>query len=129
MTFCASSSPHFTISCAPRLLFEQIADKWSIMILAVLETEPMRFNELRRRLEGVSQKSLSLTLKRLERNGLIGRRLVDTTPPGVEYSLAPLGQTLLPTFKAIFVWAYQNMPAIEQARAMYDGAAPVQDAD
>ena len=110
----------FSVDCPARLLFDQVADKWSMMIMTVLEAGPTRFNELRRRLTGVSQKSLSTTLKRLERNGIVERRVVDTNPPGVLYRMTPLGRTLLPPFQAIYRWAHDNMQAVEAARSAYD---------
>jgi DNA-binding HxlR family transcriptional regulator len=110
----------FSVDCPSRLLFDQVADKWSMMIMTVLSGGGTRFNDLKRRLEGVSQKSLSMTLKRLERNGIIARTVVATTPPGVLYEMTPLGLTLLPPFQAIYLWANENMVAVEAARAVYD---------
>lgn len=110
----------FSVDCPSRLLFEQIADKWSMMILTVLDEQPTRFNELKRRLEGVSQKSLSQTLRRLERNGLITRKVLHTTPVAVEYALSPLGVTLLMPFRALYGWTCANMAAVEAAREAFD---------
>lgn len=110
----------FSVDCPSRLLFDQVADKWSMMIMTVLSSGGTRFNDLKRRLEGVSQKSLSMTLKRLERNGIIARTVVATTPPAVLYEMTPLGLTLLPPFQAIYLWANENMVAVEAARAVYD---------
>jgi DNA-binding HxlR family transcriptional regulator len=73
-------------------------------------------------LEGVSQKSLSTTLKRLERNGIIAREVLGTKPPSVAYELTPLGRSLLPPLGAIHVWAYENMPKVEEARRLFDEA-------
>ncbi|SMO86933.1 winged helix-turn-helix transcriptional regulator [Paracoccus laeviglucosivorans] len=111
---------HFHVDCPSRLLFEQIADKWSIMILTVLNEKPTRFNELKRRLEGVSQKSLSMTLRRLERNGLIQRQVLQTAPVAVEYSISPLGLTLLEPFGALYRWTCENIQAVESARESFD---------
>tara|TARA_R110000850_G_scaffold122186_2_gene240158 strand:+ start:1174 stop:1551 length:378 start_codon:yes stop_codon:yes gene_type:complete len=110
----------FSVDCPSRLLFDQVADKWSMMIMTVLSSGGTRFNDLKRRLEGVSQKSLSMTLKRLERNGIIARSVVASTPPGVLYEMTPLGLTLLPPFQAIYRWANDNIEAVEAARALYD---------
>lgn len=110
----------FSVDCPSRLLFDQVADKWSMMIMTVLNGGGTRFNDLKRRLEGVSQKSLSVTLKRLERNGIISRTVVATTPPAVLYEMTPLGLTLLPPFQAIYRWAHNNMDAVEAARVAYD---------
>lgn len=111
---------HFSVDCPSRLLFDQLADKWSMMIMTILKNGPTRFNTLKRGLEGVSQKSLSMTLKRLERNGIIGREIIATTPPGVVYALTPLGLTLLPPFCAIHRWACENMASVDAARQAYD---------
>ncbi|MGO4910524.1 winged helix-turn-helix transcriptional regulator [Pseudorhodobacter sp. W20_MBD10_FR17] len=110
----------FSVDCPSRLLFDQVADKWSMMIMTVLNGGGTRFNDLKRRLEGVSQKSLSMTLKRLERNGIIARTVVASTPPGVLYEMTPLGLTLLPPFQAIYLWANNNMDAVEAARVAFD---------
>ena len=111
---------YFSAECPSRVLFDQIADKWSMMILTVLDGGPHRFNAIKRLLEGVSQKSLTQTLRRLERNGLIQRHVIATSPVAVEYTLSPLGETLLPPFRALYRWTRDYMPAVEVARADYD---------
>lgn len=83
--------------CPSRPILDQIADRWSVMVMAVLE-RPRRFNEIKRRLEGVTQRVLTQTLRRLERNGMIARRVLQGSPIGVEYSLTPLGQSLREPF-------------------------------
>lgn len=113
----------FDASCPARVLFDQIADKWSMMILTVLDQGPQRFNTIRRRIEGVSQKSLTQTLRKLERNGLIQRRVVATSPVAVEYRLSDLGWTLLPPFRALYHWTKVHMPEVEAARAVFDAGA------
>lgn len=119
----ACAMGHFSADCPSRVLFDQIADKWSMMILTVLDGGPHRFNAIKRLLEGVSQKSLTQTLRRLERNGLILRRVIVASPVAVEYELSPLGQTLLPPFRALYRWTKEFMPQVEQARAKFDAAA------
>ncbi|MEI4486356.1 helix-turn-helix domain-containing protein [Frigidibacter sp. MR17.14] len=114
---------HFSVDCPCRLLFDQIADKWSMMILSVLDAGPQRFNEVKRRLEGVSQKSLTQTLRKLERNGLIERRVIASSPVAVEYAMSELGQTLLPPFRALYVWTKEMFPQVEAARAAFDAKA------
>lgn len=124
-TACAWSpacAAHFSAGCPSRELFDQIADKWSMMILTVLDGGPQRFNTIRRMLEGVSQKSLTQTLRRLERNGLIERRVLTTSPVAVEYEMSELGRTLLPPFRTLYLWTKQNMPQVEAARAAFDQA-------
>lgn len=103
-----------------RWVLEHITNKWSIMILTVLCTEPARFNEIRRRLDGITHKALADALKRLERNGLVRREVLPTSPVGVEYSITPLAQTLQQPFMALNDWALAYGPALERAQAAYD---------
>ena len=114
---------HFAATCPSRELFDQIADTWSMMVLTVLDGGPQRFNTIKRSLEGVSQKSLTQTLRRLERNGLITRRVLPTSPVAVEYAMSELGLTLLPPFRALYRWTKENMATVEAARAAFDAAA------
>ncbi|MCJ1961159.1 MULTISPECIES: winged helix-turn-helix transcriptional regulator [Novosphingobium] len=111
---------HFSVDCPSRKLFEQIADKWSMMVLTVLEHGPVRFNAIKRHLEGVTQKSLTQCLRKLERNGLVERQVIPAAPVAVEYSLTPLGQSLLPPFKALYVWTIDNMAQVDAARTDFD---------
>lgn len=110
----------FSAECPCRVLFDEISDKWSMMILSVLADGPVRFNEIKRRLEGVSQKSLTHTLRKLERNGMITRTVLPGSPVAVEYGLADLGRTVLPPFQQIYRWTHENHAAVEAARAAYD---------
>jgi len=104
-----------------RPVLEQIANKWSVLILTVLCTRPSRFNEIMRRLEGITHKALADALKRLERNGLIRRDvLATTTPVGVEYTITPLGQSLRQPFEALYQWSMTYGPEIERAQDNYD---------
>jgi DNA-binding HxlR family transcriptional regulator len=114
----------FAGDCASRVLFDQIADKWSMMILTVLDDGPLRFNAIRRQLEGVTQKALTQCLRRLERNGLVERRVITASPIGVEYQITPLGRTLQVPFKALYAWTLDNMAAVERARTAFDKKAP-----
>lgn len=114
---------HFQAECPSRQLFDQIADKWSMMVLAVLDDEPHRFNAIKRRLEGVSQKALTQCLRRLERNGLVTRNVIPASPVAVEYRITALGQSLKPSFDALYGWILANMETIEEARKAFDGAA------
>ena len=115
-----SNQQQFAVDCPSRLLFDQIADKWSMMILTVLDGGPQRFNAVRRRLEGVTQKSLTQCLRRLERNGLVERCVIASSPVAVEYQITPLGRTLQLPFKTLYAWTLQNMEAVEQARSAFD---------
>ena len=88
-----------------RPVLDQIADKWTIMILTVICLKPSRFNEIKRRLDGITHKSLADALKRLERNGLVTRTVLPTAPIGVEYRITPLGLSLRPSFEGLCDWA------------------------
>lgn len=105
---------------ASRMILDQLADKWSILILGALCPGPMRFNALKRRLKGVTQKALTQALRRLERNGIIARRVIPVSPVAVEYSITPLGVTLREPFQALFDWTIQYGPKVETARRLFD---------
>jgi DNA-binding HxlR family transcriptional regulator len=106
-----------------RPILEQIANKWSVLILTVLCTRPSRFNEIMRRLDGITHKALADALKRLERNGLIRREvLTATTPVGVEYTITPLGHSLRQPFEALYAWSMSHGVELERAQADYDSA-------
>ncbi len=109
--------------CPTRMLLDRIADKWAVLILARLRGGPVRFNQLRREISGISQKVLSQTLKKLERDGLITRTVFATVPVTVEYALTPLGETLNETVAALARWAEHNMDAVLAAQAAYDAQA------
>lgn len=119
----------FSVDCPSRVLFDQIADKWSMMVLTVLDGGPVRFNSIRRHLEGVTQKALTQCLRRLERNGLIVRRVLPGSPVAVEYALTTLGRTLLVPFRALYGWTVENMDEVEAARRRFDGTAREEPAD
>ncbi|OSQ36705.1 helix-turn-helix domain-containing protein [Thalassospira sp. MCCC 1A01428] len=110
----------FSSDCRSRGLFDQIADKWSAMVLAILSARPYRFNAIRRRLEGVSQKALTQCLRRLERNGLINRRVVSLSPVAVEYEITPLGRTLQMPLRALHQWTLDNLVEVDAAREAFD---------
>lgn len=113
----------FFADCAARSFFDQVANKWSVMILTLLSEKPTRFNEIRRRLEGVTHKALTQALRRLERNGLVARAVLATSPVAVEYSITDLGRTLQAPFGAVYEWAINHLHEIEQAQETYDGRA------
>jgi DNA-binding HxlR family transcriptional regulator len=107
--------------CPTRQVIARIADKWTMLAITALEgEEALRFSELRRRIEGVSQKMLTQTLRALERDGLVTRTVYPTVPATVEYRLTPLGQSLTDAIDAIRDWAYGHMPEIDAARDAYD---------
>jgi DNA-binding HxlR family transcriptional regulator len=98
----------------------RIGDKWSVLVVSKLGGGTKRFNELRREIGGISQRMLTLTLRGLERDGLVVRRIVPTSPPGVEYDLTALGRDLLQPVSALSAWAIRNQAKIEQSRAKFD---------
>ena len=115
-----SSHEPLDANCPHRLLIDQVTDKWSVLILTALDEDSLRFNALKRRLLGVTQKALTASLRRLERNGLIARRVVTLSPVAVEYRVTPLGRSLLPPFLALYAWTVDSLPAVEQARQRFD---------
>ncbi|CAO3352291.1 winged helix-turn-helix transcriptional regulator [Azospirillum palustre] len=110
----------YASACPTRQALDRIADKWTVLILGLLESGPMRFNHLRREIEGISQKMLSQTLKSLERDGLVSRRAFATVPVTVEYSITPLGATLAETLVPLRMWAETHIAQMLEARAAYD---------
>jgi DNA-binding HxlR family transcriptional regulator len=99
----------------------RIGDKWSVLVVARLGQGPMRFNELRRAIGGISQRMLTLTLRGLERDGLITRTVYPTIPPRVDYALTALGRDLLVPVSALGAWAVRNQAKIARAREAFDG--------
>ena len=117
----ASLDPDLLQVDAPhRELLDQVLDKWSLQVLDVLCGRPLRFNELRRAIPAVGQKSLTATLRRLERNGMVERVIVNTRPLGVEYRVAPIGDSLNELVDALLRWTTLNMPEVERARERFD---------
>lgn len=112
----------FRSDCPSRPILDQIADKWSMMVIAVLE-HPARFNEIKRRLGGVTQRVLTQSLRRLERNGMIERRVLPTSPVGVEYSLTPLGRSLREPFLHLYSWTVEHNEQIERSQQEFDARA------
>lgn len=99
----------------------RVGDKWSVLVVTRLGEQPMRFNELRRSIGGISQRMLTLTLRGLERDGLVTRTVFPTIPPRVDYALTPLGRDLLQPVSALGAWAVRNQDKIARARARFDG--------
>ncbi|MGO1173790.1 MAG: winged helix-turn-helix transcriptional regulator [Brachybacterium sp.] len=108
------------IDAPHRELLDQVLDKWSLAVLDRLCEHPCRFNELRRAIPAVTQKSLTATLRRLERNGVIDREVLPTRPVAVRYAITPLGKTLRHPVDVVLDWAAEHMPEIEQARRSFD---------
>lgn len=107
-----------------RPVLEQIAHKWSILVLTFLCEEPKRFNALRRRLGGITQKALTETLRRLERNGLVERHVATASPIAVVYSITPLGRTLQAPFLSLYDWALDHQGDLSEAQRRFDANGP-----
>ena len=101
----------------------RVGDKWSVLVVTRLGVGSMRFNELRRSIGGISQRMLTLTLRGLERDGLVTRTVFPTIPPRVDYALTSLGRDLLEPVSALGEWATRNQAKIARAREKFDGAA------
>lgn len=102
-------------------LLARVGDKWTMQVIAELGEGPRRFSELRRAIEGVSQRMLTLTLKNLERDGLVSRTVTPSAPPRVDYALTELGRSMLAPVEALGQWAAAHVPAMDAARRRYDG--------
>ena len=114
-----ADDPVYRADCPSRVILDQISDKWSMMVLAVLK-EPRRFNAIKHRLDGVTQRVLTQTLRKLERNGMITRCVLDGRVLGVEYALTPLGRSLQGPFAALFDWTLENIGEIVECQRRYD---------
>jgi DNA-binding HxlR family transcriptional regulator len=101
-------------------LLQRIGDKWSVLVVSTLGAGPRRFNELRREIPSVSQRMLTLTLRNLERDGLVSRTVTPSIPPRVDYELTPLGRSLEGPIAQLQQWALDNVGAIHSAQARYD---------
>lgn len=106
--------------CEVRQILDRIADKWSLLAIALLEGRTLRFNELRREIDGISQRMLTVTLRQLERDGLVTRTVYPVVPPRVEYALTPLGAGLHSTIQALVTWTEEHQDEVAAARSAYD---------
>ena len=113
----------YAADCPTRQVLDRIADKWTVLLLILLSQRPWRFNELRREIGGLTQKMASQTLKGLERDGLVKRKVTPTVPVTVEYSITPLGRTLSDTVDNLRIWAEQHLPDVAKAQKLYDEAS------
>ncbi|KUN73261.1 HxlR family transcriptional regulator [Streptomyces canus] len=109
--------------CQVRQILDRVADKWSLLVIALLENRRLRFTELRREIDGVSQRMLTVTLRSLERDGLVKRTVHPVVPPRVEYELTPLGGTLHATIRSLVTWTEAHQDEIAVAREAYDRRA------
>jgi DNA-binding HxlR family transcriptional regulator len=106
--------------CAPAMMLERMANRWTIPVVALISAQPIRFNQLRRAVDGISQKMLSQTLKALERDGLISRKVTPTVPISVEYSLTDLGRTLVDVFSGLQSRSEMIYSGIIEAQQRFD---------
>ncbi|MEU3169493.1 helix-turn-helix domain-containing protein [Streptosporangium sp. NPDC006930] len=109
--------------CEVRQILDRVADKWSLLVIALLDSRTLRFTELSREIDGVSQRMLTVTLRHLERDGLVRRTVHPVVPPRVDYELTPLGVTLHDTIQSLVTWTERHQNEIAAARAAYDARA------
>ena len=107
-------------SCPTRQLLDRIGDQWTVLVIGCLDSGPQRYTEISRRIEGVSQKMLTQTLRALERDGIVERTVFPVVPPHVEYDLTELGRTLQEPIRALERWAVRNIDAVLASRAGFD---------
>lgn len=107
-------------ACEVREVLDRVGDKWSVYVIHMLGGGTMRFSELKRGIEGISQRMLTVTLRGLERDGLVSRTVYPVVPPRVDYELTPLGETLLEAVCALFNWSEEHRADIDAARIRYD---------
>ena len=112
----------FNSNCPTRQVLDRIADKWTVLVIRRLSDGTLRFAQLRRAVDGISQKVLTNTLRGLERDGIVTRRIYASVPPRVEYTLTDLGRSLSDLVERICDWAEGNMESVQKARAAYDRA-------
>jgi DNA-binding HxlR family transcriptional regulator len=112
-----------TMSCEIRHLLDRLADKWSLLVVELLGHDTRRFSELRRQIDGISQRMLTLTLRNLERDGLVTRTVYPVVPPRVEYRLTPLGSGLLEAIGPLVAWTRAHGDDVAAAQAVYDAQA------
>ncbi|REK75050.1 winged helix-turn-helix transcriptional regulator [Paenibacillus paeoniae] len=107
-------------ACSYTHVLEIISNKWTALVIYSLEEGTIRYGEIKKRIEGISQKMLTQTLRQLERDGLVTRKVTPSVPPIVDYTLTPLGKTLIPCMKMLKEWAAEHYPSVQQARVSYE---------
>jgi DNA-binding HxlR family transcriptional regulator len=116
-----ASRPDISLAvCGYSKALDLISNKWTALIVYALEDGPVRYGELERRIEAISKKMLTQTLRRLERDGFLRREVTPSVPPIVEYSLTPLGETVVPLMQMLSKWTHHHYEQVEQARSAYD---------
>ena len=115
---------HLSENCqAVSEVLQRVGDKWTVLVVKILGRGPMRFNELKRTIDGISQRMLTLTLRALERDGLVTRTVFPSVPPRVDYELTALGRSLLVPVSALAAWAIDHRAAIAAAQIKFDAKA------
>lgn len=114
------------MTCRAREVLQRVGDKWSVLAIDLLGQGTMRFTELHRAIDGITARMLTVTLRGLERDGIVTRTIHPVIPPRVEYALTPMGRTLLDTIGQLVSWTDSHLPEIEAARAAYDGRHPAE---
>jgi DNA-binding HxlR family transcriptional regulator len=113
----------YLAACPSRQILDVLANKWTMLVMGALSGGPLRFGELRRRLDGITQKMLTQTLRTLERDGLVTRTVFPTIPPRVDYAATPLGESVTALMRAVRAWSEDNIDAVLDARDAYDARA------
>jgi DNA-binding HxlR family transcriptional regulator len=120
MAVSALDLPADVDACRARDVLDRVGDKWSVMVIYMLGSGTRRFSELLRSIDGISQRMLTVTLRGLERDGLVTRTVHAVVPPRVDYDLTPMGQTLLSTIQSLMEWSHRHTAEIDASRAAYD---------
>jgi DNA-binding HxlR family transcriptional regulator len=126
-TDCEPLGPASELSpCRAREVLQRVGDKWSMYVIDLLGQGTMRFSELHRSIDGITARMLTVTLRGLERDGIVTRTIHPVIPPRVEYDLTPMGQTLLDAIGQLVTWADSHLPEISAAQAAYDARHPAE---
>jgi DNA-binding HxlR family transcriptional regulator len=120
----ATAAGAHPMTCRAREVLQRVGDKWSVLAIDLLGQGTMRFTELHRAIDGITARMLTVTLRGLERDGIVTRTIHPVIPPRVEYALTPMGRTLLDTIGQLVSWTDSHLPEIEAARAAYDARHP-----
>lgn len=118
-----------TRSCEVRDVLDRVGDKWSLLLIELLDHDTRRFTELRREIDGISQRMLTRTLRQLERDGLVTRTVHAVVPPRVDYALTPLGHTLFEAIQPLVAWSRRNRGTVATAREAFDRRRPAEALD
>jgi DNA-binding HxlR family transcriptional regulator len=124
---CRPAGPAGELSpCRARAVLQRVGDKWSMLVIDLLGQGTKRFSELNRSVDGITARMLTVTLRGLERDGIVTRTIHPVIPPRVEYALTPMGRTLLDTIGELVTWADSHLDEIDAARAAYDARHPAE---